>query len=166
MNNETKKSLLNKFTFQLKSKFDGIEIRAKLLETPCLKAAYLIRDVELNATLSSERSKLNCNLNSHCLSFQCDDEPSQPATFVIVTTAAEERKMQFRATRANARSLEENLHANSSVSPTTSSSPFLTMKPLEERTNFFLPAISLTGNHLLKHVIILLLKKYKIYIEN
>lgn len=157
-NNESKKSMLSKFEFHLKSKFDGIEIRAKLLETPCLKAAYLIRNVELNAKLSNERSELSCNLNSHCLSFQCDDEQpptnttNQP-TFVIVTSpdAADERKSHYRATRTTARSLEDRLPPLSGES--SSSSPFLTMRPLEERTNFFLPSVSLTGTHFLKHVI-------------
>lgn len=148
MSNENKKSLLNKFVFQLKSKFDGVEIRAKLLENPCLKAAYLIRDVELNANLSNERSKLRCSLNSHCLSFQCDDEPQ-------VTVAADERKAQFRANKTGARSLDEKLPPMSE----SSSSPFLTMKPLEERTNFFLPSIDLKGTHFSKQVIFFWVKK-------
>lgn len=73
---DTKKSLLNKFTIHFKSKFDGCEIRAKLLENPCLKAAYFIKNVECNAHITNDKSTLHCNLNSHCLSFQCDDEIS------------------------------------------------------------------------------------------
>ena len=65
--------LLDKFTFQLKSKLDGCEIRAKLLETPCLKAAYIINNVECNAYVTNEKSKISCFLHSHCLSFECDD---------------------------------------------------------------------------------------------
>lgn len=120
LTNENKKSLFNRFVFQLKSKFDGIEIRAKLLETPCLKASYLIKDIECNANITNERSKLTCLLTSHCLSFQCDDEP-------IATT------MRENATGCGDKS-----------------SPFLTMKPLEERTNLFLPSVSLNGSHLSK----------------
>ena len=57
-------ALINKFTFQLKSKLDGCEIRAKLLESPCLKAAYLINNVECNAFIKNERSKISCLLNT------------------------------------------------------------------------------------------------------
>ena len=64
-----------KFTFQLKAKFDGCEISAKLLETPCLKAAYSIKDINCQSYITNHNSKTQCVLNSHCLSFQCDDDP-------------------------------------------------------------------------------------------
>lgn len=110
LNAENKKGLLHKFKLNFKSKFDGLEVRAKLLETPCLKAAYLIQDVECTLTLSNEQSNFSGLLNKHSLSFQCDDQLS-----------------------------DEDLK-----------STFMTMKPLDQRTNFFLPSISLKGNHLSK----------------
>lgn len=107
---ENKKGILHKFKLNFKSKFDGLEVRAKLLEKPCLKAAYLIQDVECTLSLSNEHSKFSCILNKHSLSFQCDDQIN-----------------------------DEDLK-----------STFMTMKPLEQRTNFFLPSIFLNGKHLSK----------------
>ncbi len=62
------------YTLDFKSKFDGCEVRAKLLETPCLKASYLIRNVEVNTLVTGEATKVTFFLDRHCLSFQCDDE--------------------------------------------------------------------------------------------
>lgn len=65
----------SKFTFQLKAKFDGCEISAKLLENPSLRAAYTIKGIYCQSYLTDHNSKTVCTLNSHYLSFQCDDDP-------------------------------------------------------------------------------------------
>ncbi len=125
-------NLINKFTFQLKSKLDGFEIRAKLLENPCLKAAYLVNNIECNAVIKNEKSKIFCFLNSHCLSFQCDDDME---TMNIKTNSQNDEFL------SNYKQDEQN-----------NFNGMMSMKPLEERTNFFLPSISLNGSHLSKHI--------------
>ncbi|CAF0826478.1 unnamed protein product [Brachionus calyciflorus] len=112
ISSDSKKSFIHQLKLNFKSKFDGLEIRAKLLETPCLKAAYLVENVECTLSLTSKQSKFNCIINKHSLSFQCDDEIN-----------------------------DEDLK-----------STFMTMKPLNERTYFYLPTISLNGNHLSKYL--------------
>jgi hypothetical protein len=67
--NNNKPEQLQLFYFNLKSKFDGLDVRAKLLEKPSLKAAYIITNIEFIASLNAGKSKLNCKLDKHCLSF-------------------------------------------------------------------------------------------------
>jgi len=62
------------YKLEFKSKLDGCEVRAKLLERPCLKASYLIKNVEVNTLITDEATKVTFFLDTHCLSFQCDDE--------------------------------------------------------------------------------------------
>jgi hypothetical protein len=71
---------LNKFYFNLKSKFDGVDIRAKLLEKPCLKAAYIMNNIEIIASINGGKSKLTCILYEHCLSFETDNLAAATAT--------------------------------------------------------------------------------------
>lgn len=78
----------NVFKLKFKSKLDGCEIRAKLLETPCLKASYLIKNVEVNTLITEEASKVTFFLDTHCLSFQCDDE--------ILTSTQKSREGSFK----------------------------------------------------------------------
>ena len=130
----SKASLLDKFSFELKSKLDGCEIRAKLLESPCLKAAYMINNVECNALITNEMSKINCSLHSHCLSFECDDD------FLTKSPTAEKP----RAAAANVQESESAILLQQDG--------MMTMKSLEERTSFFLPSISLTGNHVARTI--------------
>lgn len=75
------RSKLTEFIFDLKSKFDGCEIRAKLLEKPCLKASYQMSNIFINALVSNDRSSIECSLASHCLSFQCDDSIDERTSF-------------------------------------------------------------------------------------
>ena len=125
-------NLINKFTFQLKSKLDGFEIRAKLLENPCLKAAYLVNNIECNAVIKNEKSKIFCFLNSHCLSFQCDDDMENVG--IKPNLQNDEFLSSYKQDEQN------NFNG------------MMSMKPLEERTNFFLPSISINGSHLSKHI--------------
>ncbi len=104
---------VNEFIFELKSKLDGCEIRAKLLENPCLKAAYLINNIECNAIVSNDCSKLSCSMDSHCLSFQCDDYEHNPTPKM-----APKNPLAYE---------------------------MMTMNPLEERTNFYLPSVCVMG---------------------
>jgi hypothetical protein len=117
VNSQNKPGLFSKFSFQLKSKLVGCEIRAKLLENPCLKAAYSINDFECNSLITNEHSKITCVLNSHCLSFQCDDE------------------------------LVSNANVDESTTNQLGINQMMTMKPVEERTYLFLPSISLSGSY-------------------
>ena len=79
----------NVFKLKFKSKLDGCEIRAKLLETPCLKASYLIKNVEVNTIITDEASKVTFFLDTHCLSFQCDDE-------ILTTSTQKSRDGSFK----------------------------------------------------------------------
>jgi hypothetical protein len=115
---KTRKLNNNEFTFELKSKLDGCEIRAKLLENPCLKAAYLINNIELNALVTSECSKIACSMNSHCLSFQCDDIKTPKSSPCVPLDQRHD---------------EDNM---------------MTMNPLDDRTIFDLPSISVVGTYL------------------
>jgi len=120
VNSQNKPGLFSKFSFQLKSKLVGCEIRAKLLENPCLKAAYSINDFECNSSITNEHSKITCVLNSHCLSFQIDDE--------------------FNA-NSNNNDMDESTANQMGINQ------MMTMKPVEERTYLFLPSISLSGSY-------------------
>jgi hypothetical protein len=61
------------FRLEFKARLEGVEVRAKLLETPCLKASYLIRSVEVSMVVAEEAAKLAFFLRTHCLSFECED---------------------------------------------------------------------------------------------
>ena len=132
------KGVLDKFTFQLKSKLDGCEIRAKLLESPCLKAAYIINNVECNAFVTNEKSKVSCFLHSHCLSFECDDDflTKSPTQSSYAANSATPTTTQ-----------PSSMDASESSSASFKQDGMMTMKSLDKRTNFFLPSIFLAGNH-------------------
>ena len=125
LNEQNKGGKLSKFVFELKSKMDGCEIRAKLLESPCLKAAYSINNVVCFAFIRNNSSRIECNLDSHCLSFQCDEEVLAPST--------EPKKHSSNPTISPR-------HVPSSNFITT-----MTMDSLDERTTFYLPSIDLKG---------------------
>jgi hypothetical protein len=129
--------LLDKFTFQLKSKLDGCEIRAKLLETPCLKAAYIINNVECNAYVTNEKSKISCFLHSHCLSFECDDD--------FLTKSPTQSTYTNNTNPLNTQ--QNSMDASESSSSSFKQDGMMTMKSSDKRTNFFLPSILLAGNH-------------------
>jgi len=61
------------FQLEFKAKMEGVEVRAKLLETPCLKASYMIRGVEVSMVVAEDAAKLAFFLRTHCLSFECED---------------------------------------------------------------------------------------------
>jgi uncharacterized alkaline shock family protein YloU len=92
-----------------------------MLENPCLKAAYLIKNIELNALVTSECSNIACSMHSHCLSFQCDD---------IKTPIKSSPGHPLDQTRHDD---EDNM---------------MTMNPLDDRTIFDLPSISVVGTYL------------------
>ena len=148
VNKESKagKASLNKnvFKVELKSKFDGFEIRAKLLETPCLKASYLIKNVEINTLITEDASKVTFFLDTHCLSFQCDDEilssNQRPDHSSMKRNKMKDKNMSCTSltrTRAQTTNNNESLQYHGP----------LQMNPLDERTNFYLPSISLIGNY-------------------
>ena len=127
----------NVFKLKFKSKLDGCEIRAKLLETPCLKASYLIKNVEVNTIITDEASKVTFFLDTHCLSFQCDDE-------ILTTSTQKSRDGSFKK-NMSCTSLGPN--KGSSINEPIMFQGALKMNPLDERTNFYLPSISLVGNY-------------------
>ena len=153
--------LATKFTFTLKSKLDGCEIRAKLLESPCLKAAYLINNVECTALVKHDSSKITCFMNSHCLSFQCDDDDFLPGGGgggggLSASASPLPRHM------TTSTSLPHQLGSHHQQQQQQQSPPkrllrnelfeTMHMKPLDERTNFFLPSLSLHGSHVSRHL--------------
>ena len=153
--------LATKFTFTLKSKLDGCEIRAKLLESPCLKAAYLINNVECTALVKHDSSKITCFMNSHCLSFQCDDDDFLPGGGGGLSASASPLPRHMTTSTSLPHQLGS--HQQQQQQQQQQQSPpkrllrnelfeTMHMKPLDERTNFFLPSLSLHGSHVSRHL--------------
>ena len=128
----------NVFKLEFKSKMDGMEIRAKLLETPCLTASYMIKNVEINTIMTEDASKVAFFLDTHFLSFECDDELlSELARKQSAKRRGMEKNMSYKDVTGN----------KSMPRKADSFQGALHMNPLDERTNFFLPSISLIANY-------------------
>ena len=131
---------LNRFYFNLKSKFDGCDIRAKLLEKPSLKAAYTMNNIELIASLNAGKSKLTCILYEHYLSFESDNlnpstTPSGPPPHPPLLVPPLNANLNHSASYINLKQQQQQQQQHHQVDENENST----------RTTFDLPGIEVNG---------------------